>query len=106
MHTLNTFERTECKSKYKKQHSKHNTCTRNAIQWLPYGATLRHGKLGWILEREVFLSLAARKTYVVETNLAVCKEENVFSLGSKKKNSFASGDSFVSHLNHYESKAD
>ena len=57
----------------------------------------------------MFLSLAARETYVAETNLAARKQENVFASGQKHfcypDTNFAS-ETYVSQFTHRENNVD
>ena len=57
----------------------------------------------------MFPNLAARETYVAETNFAARKQENVFALGQKhfcyRDTNFAS-ETYVSQYSHHESNVD
>ena len=62
-----------------------------------------------LLRRQMFPDLAARETYVSETNFAARKQENVFASGQKHfcypDTNFAS-ETYVSQSSHHESNVD
>ena len=62
-----------------------------------------------LLRRQMFPSLAARETYVAETNFAARKQENVFASGQKHfcypDTNFAF-ETYVSQFSHRESNGD